>query len=67
MTERLARGLLMRLRNWDMLDACADGAYWKREIDAVLSVQPDEFKTRLPDVVKTNESQMLPQRRTDQF
>lgn len=29
--------LLKRLRQWDMLDACADGPYWKGEIDKVLN------------------------------
>lgn len=29
--------VLERIRQWDMLDVAADGAYWKREIDAALS------------------------------
>ena len=33
--ERL-RALLQRIRQWDMLGASADGAFWQREIDAVL-------------------------------
>ena len=30
-------GLLRRIRGWDMLDAIADGPYWKREIDVALA------------------------------
>lgn len=30
--------LLQRLRGWDMLDTCADGAYWKQAIDKALEV-----------------------------
>ena len=33
--ERL-RAMLQRIRQWDMLGASADGAFWKREIDAAL-------------------------------
>jgi hypothetical protein len=29
--------VLRRVRGWDMLDASADGAFWKREIAAALS------------------------------
>lgn len=30
-------GLLRRIRQWDMLDAAADGAYWKGEIDKLIA------------------------------
>ena len=30
------RALLQRIRQWDMLGTAADGAFWKREIDAAL-------------------------------
>lgn len=29
--------LLKRLRGWDMLDATADGPYWKMELDAAIA------------------------------
>lgn len=29
--------LLLRLRAWDMMDSAADGAYWRKEIDALLA------------------------------
>lgn len=29
-------GLLLCIRQWDMLDVAADGPYWKSEIDKVL-------------------------------
>lgn len=38
--EGEALKLLQRIRQWDMLDACSDGPYWKREIDALLP-QPE--------------------------
>jgi len=28
--------LLSSIRGWDVLDATADGAYWKREIDSAI-------------------------------
>lgn len=28
--------LVEKIRRWDMLDATADGVYWKREIDAAI-------------------------------
>ena len=31
-----ARKLLLRLRQWDMMDTTADGPYWKHEIDAAM-------------------------------
>lgn len=34
--------LLERLRGWDMLDASADGAYWRAEIDKVLGPRVPE-------------------------
>jgi predicted transcriptional regulator len=34
--QRLTDGL-RRIRGWDMLDATADGPYWKRTIDALLA------------------------------
>ena len=37
--ERL-RALLSRIRQWDMLDACSYGAFWKREIDGTLEPRP---------------------------
>jgi hypothetical protein len=35
--ESTAVQVLRRIRGWDMLDGCADGPYWKREIDAALA------------------------------
>jgi 3-methyladenine DNA glycosylase AlkD len=32
----IAVNLLKRIRQWDMLDATEDGAYWKSEIDMVI-------------------------------
>lgn len=31
-----ALALMFRLRQWDMLDAAADGSYWQNEMDKVL-------------------------------
>lgn len=36
MIDRMAM-LLVRLRQWDMMDATADGPYWRSEIDAALT------------------------------
>jgi uncharacterized coiled-coil protein SlyX len=33
-------GTLRAIRGWDMLDATADGPYWKRTIDAALALLP---------------------------
>ena len=39
------RDLLTRIRQWDMLDVCTDGPFWKREIDAALAqATPKEAK-----------------------
>jgi predicted RNase H-like nuclease (RuvC/YqgF family) len=32
-----AHAALKRIRGWDMLDATADGPFWKRELDAALA------------------------------
>lgn len=32
----ILRTLLLRIRGWDMMDATADGPYWRRTIDEVL-------------------------------
>jgi excisionase family DNA binding protein len=38
--------LLQRIRGWDMLDACADGPYWKAEIDEVLKARQNAYTER---------------------
>jgi len=40
--------LLKRLRGWDMMDATADGPYWRREIDAAL-LAPSSLATATPN------------------
>jgi len=37
---RAARELIQQFRGWDMLDACADGPFWKQKIDDLLSRLP---------------------------
>jgi hypothetical protein len=51
------RELLRRLRGWDMLDACADGTYWKGEIDRVLS-DPSAGYTRIGETFSRPRSDM---------
>jgi hypothetical protein len=40
--HREAMRLLRRIRAWDMLDTAADGAFWKREIDALTKALGDD-------------------------
>lgn len=51
--------LLRRIRQWDMLDSCADGAYWKREIDAVLDRRQQSGKDALEDSIAILDAQAL--------
>jgi hypothetical protein len=39
-TTAVLAALLKRIRGWDVMDATADGPYWRAEIDAALASLP---------------------------
>jgi hypothetical protein len=40
--ESEALGLLKQLRAWDMMDASADGPYWRTRIDALRAMKTEK-------------------------
>lgn len=58
--ERVLRELLMRLREWDILDGTSDGPFWRRAIDKALDATGQEEKPALSALAVAIEQKQKP-------